>query len=81
MVIPVSQVPVKVTVFVLDLIRFSSTNKAKAVDRVFSIISSPDVKDPCDFDVSQYTTKVQATRAFFDGVEERNLFIALVPLF
>lgn len=59
---------------------FSSTNKVKAIDRAFSIISSPDVKVPCEFDVSQYTTKIEAIKAFFAGVEERNLFIALVPL-
>ena len=60
---------------------FATTNKAKAVARIFNIVSSPDVKEPCDFDASQYTTRVQAIKAFFDGVDKRNLFIALVPLY
>jgi hypothetical protein len=60
---------------------FASTTKAKVVNRLFSIISSPDLKDPCEFDAAKFTTKQQAIRAFFDGVEERNLFVGLVPIF
>ena len=60
---------------------FASSTKSKVVDRLFSIISSPDLKDPCEFDAAKFTTKQQAIRAFFDGVEERNLFVGLVPVF
>ena len=60
---------------------FASTTKDKVVNRLFSIISSPDLKDPCEFDAAKFTTKQQAIRAFFDGVEERNLFVGLVPVF
>lgn len=60
---------------------FASTTKEKVVNRLFSIISSPDLKEPCDFDATKFTTKQQAIRAFFDGVESRNLFVGLVPVF
>ena len=60
---------------------FATTNKAKAVARIFNIVSSPDVKEPCDFDASLFTTKMQAIRSFFDGVDDRNLFVGLVPVF
>ena len=60
---------------------FVSTTKEKVVNRLFAIIASPDLKEPCEFDAAQYTTKVQAVRAFFDGVESRNLFVGLVPVF
>ena len=60
---------------------FACTTKEKVVTRLFSIVSSPDLKEPCDFDATKFTTKQQAIRAFFDGVESRNLFIGLVPVF
>jgi len=60
---------------------FACTTKDKIVTRLFNIISSPDLKDPCEFDAAKFTTKQQAIRAFFDGVEERNLFVGLVPVF
>jgi len=60
---------------------FASTTKEKVVNRLFAIISSPDLKEPCDFDAASFTTKQQAIRAFFDGAEGRNLFIGLVPVF
>ena len=60
---------------------FASTTKEKVVNRLFGIISSPDLKDPCDFDATKFTTKQQAIRAFFDGIESRNLFIGLIPVF
>jgi len=60
---------------------FASTTKSKVVNRLFSIISSPDLKEPCNFDATAFTTKQQAIRAFFDGVESRNLFVGLVPIF
>jgi hypothetical protein len=60
---------------------FACTTKDKIVTRLFSIISSSDLKDPCEFDATKFTTKQQAIRAFFDGVEERNLFVGLVPVF
>jgi len=60
---------------------FASTTKNKVVNRLFNIISSADLKEPCDFDVTKFTTKQQAIRAFFDGVEARNLFVGLVPVF
>ena len=60
---------------------FASSTKAKVVGRLFNIISSPDLKEPCGFDASKFTTKQQAIREFFDGVESRNLFVGLVPVF
>jgi len=60
---------------------FACTTKEKVVTRLFSIISSPDLKEPCDFDASKFTTKQQAIREFFDGIESRNLFVGLVPVF
>ena len=59
---------------------FAATNKTKVVDRLFAIVSSPDIKEPCDFDVSQYTTKIEAIKAFFDGINGRNLIVALIPI-
>jgi len=60
---------------------FASTTKDKVVNRLFNIISSNDLKEPCDFDATKFITKQQAIRAFFDGVESRNLFVGLVPVF
>ena len=60
---------------------FACTSKTKAINRLFAIVSSPDLKEPCNFDSSQYATKVQAIKAFFDGVEERNLLMALIPIY
>ena len=59
---------------------FACTTKEKVVNRIFSIISSPDLAT-LDFDASAYVTKHQAIRAFFDNVEGRNLFVGLVPVF
>lgn len=59
---------------------FAATNKQKVVNRVYQIVSAPDVEAACDFDASDYTTKVGAIQAFFDDVEGRNLFIGLVPV-
>ncbi len=60
---------------------FACTTKEKLTNRIFAIISSPDLKEPCNFDSAQFTTKTQAIRAFFDKVEGRNLFVGLVPVF
>ncbi len=59
---------------------FAATNKQKVVNRIYQVVSSPDVAEACEFDASDYTTKVSAVQAFFDGVEDRNLFIGLVPV-
>ncbi len=59
---------------------FACTTKAKIVNRIFAIISSPDINAK-DFNVNDFTTKSLAIRAFFEGVDGRNLFIALIPVF
>ena len=59
---------------------FACTTKAKIVNRVFAIIASPDINAE-NFNVDDFATKALAIRAFFDGVDGRNLFIALIPVF
>ena len=59
---------------------FACTTKEKVVNRIFAIISSPDLAG-LDFDASSFVTKHQAIRAFFDNIEGRNLFVGLVPVY
>lgn len=59
---------------------FACTSKAKIVNRIFAIISSPDINAE-NFNVNDFGKKSAAIRAFFENVEGRNLFIALIPVF
>ena len=55
---------------------FATTSRDKLIARIATCISVPE----SGFDVSEYTTKTQAVKEFFDGSDDRNIFIGLVPV-
>ena len=55
---------------------FATTTRDKLINRIATCISVPESK----FDISQYTTKTQAIKEFFDSNEDRNIFIGLIPV-
>tara|TARA_Y100000996_G_scaffold348580_1_gene287186 strand:- start:2422 stop:2817 length:396 start_codon:yes stop_codon:yes gene_type:complete len=56
---------------------FATTTKDKLIDRIIGCIRVPEA----DFDITEYTTKVQAIKAFFEEKDsDRNLFVGVVPV-
>ena len=61
-----------------------ATDKHKIIDLCYELLAKREVARGCGFDAGnpfESKTKIDTIRRFFDGVQERNLFIGLVRLY
>ena len=59
---------------------FAATSKEKSIARIYSILQHPDVVSGLDLSFSPDHTPLEAVQDFFEDEDERNLFLALVPV-